>query len=186
MERSFNKITVDGDQSTNDMMILFANGKAGNPPIAFGEGDRQFQEALDYVCLKLAKMVVKDGEGATKFVEIKVRGADSKQNALTAARAMANSNLFKCSIYGKDPSWGRLMAALGSCGMYVNPNKVDLYFGDLQIVKDGHETEHNRLKLEQIMSEREIYISVDLNLGSEEDRIWTCDLTHKYIDINMV
>jgi len=184
--RSFNKITVDGDQSTNDSVILFANEKAGNSEITFNQGQSEFQEALDYICLKLAKKIVRDGEGATTFVEIQVTGADSAENALTAARAMANSMLFKCAVYGKDPNWGRLMAALGSSGVYVNPERIDIFFGDLQIVKDGQQIQYNRDKLNAIMQESELYITLNLNIGDFKDRVWTCDLTHKYVDINMV
>jgi len=184
--RSFNKITVDGDQSTNDSVILFANEKAGNSEITFNQGQSEFQEALDYICLKLAKKIVKDGEGATTFVEIQVTGADSAENALTAARAMANSMLFKCAVYGKDPNWGRLMAALGSSGVYVNPERIDIFFGDLQIVKDGQQIQYNRDKLNAIMQESELYITLNLNIGDFKDRVWTCDLTHKYVDINLV
>ena len=186
VERSFNRITVDGDMSTNDSVFIFANEKAKNPTVTFEQGEREFTDALDYVCLKMAKSIVKDGEGATKFVEIKVCGSDSTENAVAAARAMANSPLFKCSVYGKDPNWSRLMAAVGSSGVYVNPGRIDIFFGDMQIVKDGTEIEHNREKLKAIMDEKEIYITLDLNIGQFEDRIWTCDLTHKYVDINMV
>jgi glutamate N-acetyltransferase / amino-acid N-acetyltransferase len=186
VERSFNKITVDGDMSTNDSVFIFATEKAANTQVTFGQGGREFQDALDYVCLKMAKLIVKDGEGATKFVEIKVCGADSTENAVKAARAIANSPLLKCAIYGKDPNWGRLMSAVGASGVYLNPDRIDILFGDMQIVKNGIEIEHNREKLKEIMDEKEIYITLDLNIGEFEDRIWTCDLTHKYVDINMV
>ena len=186
VERSFNRITVDGDMSTNDSVFIFATEKAANPPVTFGRGEPEFKNALAYVCLKMAKLSVKDGEGATRFIEIKVCGADSTETAVTAARAMANSALFKCSVYGKDPNWSRLMAAVGASGVYLNPDRVDIFFGDMQIVKDGIEIEHNREKLKAIMDEKEIYITLDLNIGQFEDRIWTCDLTHKYVDINMV
>ena len=185
VDKSFNMITVDGDTSTNDMVAVLANGAAGNDEVVSGTpGEVFFQETLDYVCIQLAKMIVKDGEGATKFLEIRIRGAASQEDARKAAMAVANSNLVKTAFFGEDPNWGRIICALGYSGAEVHPSKMDLYFGDEQIVKAGSPLEYDREKLGQILRLPEIVICANLHAGECEAVVWTCDLSYDYVRIN--
>ncbi len=187
VEDSFNCITVDGDMSTNDSVILLANGQAGNPEILVGsEGYKIFCEALSFVTLKLAKLIVWDGEGATKLVRIKVRGATTDEDAKKAGLAISNSNLFKVSLYAEEPSWGRLMAALGSTGLKgLNSEKISVKFNGRIFVKKGKATNITRGEARKVMRAKQIEIDVDLGQGQGKSTVWTCDLTHKYVDINM-
>jgi len=184
-EASFNSITVDGDMSTNDTVIALASGASG-VHIAEGEaGHLKFLEMLEDVMIALAKMIVKDGEGATKLVEINIRGADTKDDARRAALKIANSPLVKTAFYGEDANWGRIAAAVGGAGIAMVEAKLDIFFGGVQIVKGGlfagGDAEEKATKE---MKKDEIILVVDLNLGPHEARIWTCDLTHDYIRIN--
>lgn len=187
VEQSFNCITVDGDMSTNDSVILMANGMASNPEILVGSNEYQiFYEALSYVTLKLAKMIAWDGEGATKLVKIKVRGANTPEDAKKGALAIANSNLFKVSLYAEEPSWGRLMAALGSTDLKgLNHEKISVKFNGRFFVKKGKASNIKRGEARKVMRAKQIEIDVDLGQGQAKATIWTCDLTHKYVDINM-
>ena len=179
VEETFNKITVDGDTSTNDTVIIMANGSAGNKDLnSFGEG-------LNRVCNDLARMIVKDGEGATKLVDIIVKGARSASDALRAARAVANSNLVKTALYGEDPNWGRIMAALGGSGIDMEPEYVDIWIDDIKVVSSGQGIgEDADAMASERMKKKEFPIIIDLKKGPYQEHVLTCDLTHGYITIN--
>ncbi len=183
-EKSFNRITIDGDTSTNDTLLALANG-GSKVKINDMDSKKVFQNALDDVCSQLAKMVVKDGEGATKFVQIVVKGAQTKEDAFKASEAIAHSNLVKTAIYGEDPNWGRITAAAGRSGAQVVPEKMDLFFDDQPLVLKGSwmgaEAEK---KTALIMQKNEIIITLDLNLGKETDSFFFCDFSVDYVKIN--
>ncbi|MFH1825512.1 MAG: bifunctional glutamate N-acetyltransferase/amino-acid acetyltransferase ArgJ [Candidatus Firestonebacteria bacterium] len=185
VSESFNSITVDGDTSTNDTVCILANGFAGNK--AINEKDKhynKFLSSLKYVMTNLAKMIVKDGEGADKFIEIEVLGAKDKNQAKSAGLSIAKSNLFKTAMHGANPNWGRIMSALGNSGVYFRENKVDMYFDKLLMAKDGCEVKFNEKESNRILSKKNIKIIVHLNIGQGKANVWTCDLTEKYIKIN--
>jgi len=183
--RSFNRISVDGDMSTNDMVLVMANGLAKNTKIADNSEEFQlFVAALEYVLIKLAKMIAKDGEGATKLIEIQVKGARSEEEAAQAARAVANSNLVKTAIHGADANWGRILAAVGYSGIEFNPDIVEISFGELPILKKNYEIVLDEEKAREILLKDNIVIVIDLNQGNQFARFWTCDLTKEYVHIN--
>jgi glutamate N-acetyltransferase/amino-acid N-acetyltransferase len=185
-ERSFNRITVDGDTSTNDMVLVLANGNARNTPItAPGNEDYlAFCRALEHVLVRLSKMIVKDGEGATKFVEIRVTEALSEQTAVRAARAIANSNLVKTAINGEDANWGRILAAVGNSGIEFDPASVEIAFGDLPILRRNYCIDFSEEKAKEILSRDEIVVTVSLHQGNASACFWTCDLSSEYVAIN--
>lgn len=183
--RSFNRITVDGDMSTNDKVLILANGMAKNRP--FAENSEEyllFAAALEYVLIKLAKMIAKDGEGATKLIEIMVKGARSEDEAAQAARAVANSNLVKTAMHGADANWGRILAAVGYSGIDFNPDDVEIFFGDLPILRKNYEIVLDEEKAKEILMRDSINIVVNLHQGDQFARFWTCDLTKEYVHIN--
>lgn len=182
---SFNKITIDGDMSTNDTVIAIANGMSETEVKPNTKSEKIFSSAVNFICLKLAEMIVKDGEGATKFVRIKVMGAKSKKDASLAARAVANSLLFKVSLFGQNSNWGRLIDALGYSGAVLVPEKISVNFGDIETVKEGLAVEGSEYLLRKYMVHREIDITIDLALGVYREEIWTCDIGRRYIDINV-
>ena len=183
-EKSFNRISVDGDTSTNDMVLMLANGMAGNTALPEKDYDR-FQEGLTGVMENLARMIVKDGEGATKLVDVIVNNAASPEDALKGARTVANSSLVKTAFYGQDPNWGRIMAALGRADIDMDEAAVDIRINDVQIVAGGLGLgEEAEKRAAEIMTRKEFIVSIDLNRGSHRDRVTTSDLTHEYIDIN--
>ena len=183
--RSFNRITVDGDMSTNDMVLVLANGLAGNAPLTENSEDYQlFCAALEYVLIKLAKMIAKDGEGATKLVEILVKGAKSEEEAAQAAKAVANSNLVKTAIHGADANWGRILAAVGYSGIDFNPDNVEISFGELPVLKKNYEIVLDEEKAKELLLKDSVVVVVDLNQGNQFARFWTCDLTKEYVHIN--
>jgi glutamate N-acetyltransferase/amino-acid N-acetyltransferase len=186
VDRSFNRITVDSDQSTSDTVAVLANGLAENAPLeAGGRGLRQFSGALDALMSRLARMLVADGEGATKLVAITVRGAASRRDALTAARSVANSPLVKTAINGQDPNWGRIMMALGKSAARVEQEKVAIAFNDEKVVERGMLREGVRLqRVREIMGSAEYEVIIDLGLGRSDERVWTCDLSEEYVRIN--
>ena len=186
VERSFNRITVDSDQSTSDTVAVLANGLAENAPLeAGGRGMRPFAAALEALMLKLAQMLVSDGEGATKLVSVSVRGAASRKDALLAARSVANSPLVKTAINGQDPNWGRIMMALGKSAARVEQEKVSIAFSDEKVVERGMLREGVRLeRVREIMGGQTYDIAIDLGLGRGEDRVWTCDLSEEYVRFN--
>lgn len=186
VDRSFNRITVDGDMSTNDMVLILATGSAGNPKISSPQQEEyaRFREGLDYVTMKLARMIVEDGEGATKLITVTVKGARDEREAEMAARAVAGSLLVKTAMFGMDPNWGRVAAALGASGAVFNPEQLDIWFDDVQIVKGGVATDYDEEQVKRLLFKNNIRITADLNAGQAEATIWTCDLTDEYIKIN--
>ena len=178
VNHSFNRVTVDGDTSTNDTVILLASGVAGAPPLA------KFQEALDFVCLELAKMIVRDGEGVTKFVTVNVHGAASDLHAEIAARAVANSVLVKTSWCGGDPNWGRILDALGYSRARVDEDLVDIAYNGVAAVRGGMATRTPLAKLKKIVAQPTFTIDIDLHLGRGLCAMHTCDLTEKYVELN--
>jgi glutamate N-acetyltransferase/amino-acid N-acetyltransferase len=184
-QKSFNRISVDGDESTNDMAVVLANGRAGNAMIAENSDEyKQFQDALEYVLTELAKMIVRDGEGATKFVEIIVCGARTEHDAEVMARTVANSSLVKTALHGEDANWGRILAALGYSRIEFLPEKVEIKFGDVPILNQNFEIVLDEAKAKAELSKREITVHINLNLGNASAAFWTCDLSEKYVEIN--
>jgi glutamate N-acetyltransferase / amino-acid N-acetyltransferase len=186
VDRSFNRITVDSDQSTSDTVAILANGLAENRPVEVGgRGLRQFGAGLEALMTRLAKMLVADGEGATKLVAVTIRGAASRRDALLAARAVANSPLVKTAINGADPNWGRLMMALGKSAARVDQDKIAIAVGDEGLVERGVLREGVRLeRIREIMGGQEYEITIDLGLGRGEERMWTNDLSEEYVRLN--
>jgi glutamate N-acetyltransferase/amino-acid N-acetyltransferase len=185
VDKSFNRITIDGDMSTNDLVVILANGLAENEEIE--EKDRDFQtfrKALDFITSSLAGMMVADGEGTTKFVEIKVKNARSSPEAKKAAYSIANSTLVKTALFGEEANWGRIMAALGQAGIKLKEEKIDIRLGRNTIVKNGRAAKFDGDKIKRIMSGDNISITVDLKLGKEEATVWTTDLSEDYVRIN--
>ena len=184
VESTFNRITVDGETSTNDMVLIMANGVAGNRRLDRSD-IKEFERGLKDVMGELAYMIAKDGEGATKAVIIEVKGAATKDDANTAAIVVGNSNLVKTAIFGQDPNWGRIMAALGRSGVKMEENKVQIWIDGIKIVDSGLMTsEREERKAAEEMKKEQITITIHLNQGRWKDRIITCDLTYDYIRIN--
>ncbi|MBF0607304.1 MAG: bifunctional glutamate N-acetyltransferase/amino-acid acetyltransferase ArgJ [Candidatus Magnetobacterium sp. LHC-1] len=184
VDKTFNRITVDADTSTNDTVLVLANGQAGNERVvAHGYGFHSFRTVLQEMLMELAVMCVKDGEGATKFVTIKVVGANSDADANKLARTVANSLLVKTAICGGDANWGRIMAAIGYSGVTFNPNCVDVYFDDVLVVKDGYGVNNDSLAYE-VFKKNDIVITINMNTGQGAAKIFTCDLTEDYVKIN--
>lgn len=186
VERSFNRITVDGDQSTSDTVAMLSNGLAENTPLEKGSrGLRALAQAVGSVTLRLAHMLVKGGEGATKLVEIRVTGAKSRREALQAARSVANSLLVKTALNGQDPNWGRIMMALGKSAATVVTDRVGIAFEDEPLVANGQLRAGARLdRIREIMARPEFAIEVNLGLGTGHDHVWTCDLSEEYVRVN--
>ncbi len=190
---SFNAVTVDGDTSTNDTLAVLANGLAGNALIdaPSAPGFTKFTEALTAVCIDLAQQIARDGEGATKFVTITVRGAASDADARRAAKAIANSPLVKTALYGGDANWGRVLCAVGYSGAEVDPTRAGLFFASLsagldwlQVVDRGEPLDYAEEDAAARFAQPEIDIRVELGLGDGEATVWTCDLSHDYVTIN--
>ena len=178
---SFNRITIDGDMSTNDSAIIFANGLAGNKTIKKNSaGYSKFIKALKFVATELARKMILDGEGATKFVEIVIKGAKTQKDADVIARHVADSSLIKTMIAGGDPNWGRVAASVGSAGVKINKNRVDIYIGNKSAMKNGAGVNKSLGALKG----KEVKIIVDLKSGRSSSKIWTCDLTEEYVRIN--
>lgn len=189
VEDTYNMISVDGDTSTNDTVLLLANGMAGNEKIRVGTLEYEtFKEALHCVNETLAKMMAGDGEGATALFEAKIIGAKTKEQAKTLAKSIVCSNLTKTAIAGHDANWGRILCAMGYSGAEFDPEKVDLYFesaaGKLKIIENGTATDYNEEKATEILSRPEVTAVADIKEGNEEAAAWGCDLTHGYIEIN--
>ena len=186
---TFNMISVDGDTSTNDTCLVLANGLAGNEEItAKGEAYDKFLEALNYVNTYLARTMAGDGEGATALFETVVYNADTKQNARTLAKSVICSSLTKAAIYGHDANWGRILCALGYSGVQFDPENVTLYFeskaGKLKIYENGLDVGYSEEEATKILSEPEVTVLVDMNMGDETATAWGCDLTYDYVKIN--
>lgn len=182
---TFNCITVDGDCSTNDTVVVFANGAAGNAKITKQDNSwKAFSDALLYVTAELARKIVLDGEGASRFVEVSVTGAGSADDADLVARKIANSPLVKCAINGGDPNWGRIVCAAGYAGADVAPEKTRLWINGVKLFEAGMPTKVAPAKLAKCMKPKEIFIRLDLGAGKGEKRIWTCDFSREYVAIN--
>lgn len=185
VDKSFNRITIDGDMSTNDTVIVLANHAAGNTPIRKGKaGSREFREALTEVMVRMAKKIVSDGERVTKLVEVIVKGARSSADAEKVARAVANSNLVKCSWNGNDPNWGRVLHAVGYSGARIKEETVDIYFNGLCAAKNGLVNHTPLAKLQQAVSRDRIRLCIDLHSGTGEYNIYTADLSPEYVLFN--
>lgn len=186
---TFNMLTVDGDTSTNDMVALMANGAAGNPEISGPGADYDlFVQALSHVCRQLARMIARDGEGATKLVTVQVRQAPGVEDARRAAKAVANSNLVKTAIFGADANWGRILTAVGYSGAEFDPAKVDIFLAGEreteQVAGDGAGLRFDEEKARSILEGDEVTIVIDLHAGGAEATAWTCDLSYDYVRIN--
>jgi glutamate N-acetyltransferase/amino-acid N-acetyltransferase len=184
VSESFNAITVDGDTSTNDTVLLLANGRAGGPSITNGGALSRFTEGLTLVAGELARMVVRDGEGATKLVEIAVEGAASDLEARQAAMTVANSLLVKTALHGGDPNWGRILAALGRSGVEMNEATTDVSFGELPVVLGGLGVPGVSGAAAAVLEEKEISVRIGLGVGDGHARVWTSDLSEEYVRIN--
>ena len=186
---TYNMISVDGDTSTNDTVLLLANGMAGNPEITEdGEDYRMFCQALRQVNETLAKKIAGDGEGCTALFEVKVTGAADKAQAVTLAKSVITSNLTKAAIFGHDANWGRILCAMGYSGAQFDPEKVDLFFesaaGRIQIIENGVAVDYSEEEATRILSEPEVTAIADVKLGTESATAWGCDLTYDYVKIN--
>jgi glutamate N-acetyltransferase/amino-acid N-acetyltransferase len=186
VDSSFNAITVDGDMSTNDTCLIMANGMAGNSPIAAGSpAATAFSEALSGVLLSLAKQIVKDGEGATKFVEIRVTGAQHDADAKKAAMAIANSSLVKTAFFGQDANWGRIFAAAGYSGALVDQTRLSLSFNDVMMAQNGIFAGGDaEVQGTEVLKLKEFTVTVDLGIGNGASTVYTSDLSHEYVSIN--
>ncbi|MBI3752548.1 MAG: bifunctional glutamate N-acetyltransferase/amino-acid acetyltransferase ArgJ [Deltaproteobacteria bacterium] len=189
VDKSFNSITVDGDTSTNDTVLLMANGAARNEKIGSrvnGQGSRIFQKMLERVCLKLAKMVVMDGEGATKLLEFNITGAKTDKDAKKIAETVANSPLVKTAFFGEDANWGRIMAAIGRSGADVKEEKINIYFNDVPVVIKGQGArgKGQEMKAAKAVKEKEICIKIEMGLGKGAKTVWASDLSYEYVKIN--
>ncbi|MGD0779983.1 MAG: bifunctional glutamate N-acetyltransferase/amino-acid acetyltransferase ArgJ [Dehalococcoidales bacterium] len=182
---SFNMISVDGDNSTNDTVVIMANGAAGGKTIAqSGAKARVFQQALNKVCIYLAREAVRDGEGATKLIEVKVSGALNLRDARLAARTIVSSSLVKTAVCGSDPNWGRVLAAAGRSGAALEEAKTELFIGDTRMMKKGAAVDFDKKAMIKYLDGKEVYINLNLHLGKAEATAWGCDLTEEYVKIN--
>lgn len=186
---TYNMISVDGDTSTNDTVVVLANGMAENPVIEEKNQDYEaFKEALLYVNTSLAKQIAADGEGATALFEVKIVGAESKEQAVTLSKSVITSNLTKAAIFGHDANWGRILCAMGYSGAQFDPEKVDLVFesaaGRIQIIENGVAVDYSEEEATKILSEKEVTAIADIKMGTETATAWGCDLTYDYVKIN--
>lgn len=189
VQDTYNMVSVDGDTSTNDTVLLLANGMAENPEITEKNEDYQaFCEALNYVNTTLAKKIAGDGEGATALFEVKVIGAESKEQAVTLSKSVVTSSLTKAAIYGHDANWGRILCAMGYSGAQFDPEKVDLYFeskaGKIKIIENGVATGYSEEEATRILSEEAVTAIADVKMGTCTATAWGCDLTYDYVKIN--
>ena len=189
---SFNMIVVDGDESTNDTCLMMANGASGVEVVRDGQVDSNFQEALNYLCIDLAKKMARDGEGATKFIEANVYGAKTLDDARLASKSIISSSLFKSAVFGGDPNWGRIVSAIGYSGCDLNPDIVTIAIADdedeVDLVKDGEilafEDTPYLKRAEKIMQSKNVIVNIDMHLGDGQATAWGCDLTYDYVKIN--
>jgi glutamate N-acetyltransferase/amino-acid N-acetyltransferase len=185
VNKSFNRITIDGDMSTNDTVLLMANGNSG---IQLGKESKKFQEnfaeAVEAVCSALARKCVSDGEKVTKFVRMKVTGAKNTEDAEKVARCVANSLLVKSSWYGSDPNWGRIIDAAGYAKVGIDFDQVDLHYNDVPALKKGEPLVGNKSQWKEVVSAKEFSITLNLNQGQAVGEIWTNDLSEEYVNFN--
>ncbi len=185
IEKSFNAISVDGDMSTNDSVIALANGSAGNELLDKRDKDFSvFSDAIEFITSSLAKLIVKDGEGATKIASINIVNAKTQKGAKKMAKSVATSALFKTALFGEDPNWGRIAASIGSSGIVFDPDKLDIYIGDAKVLKAGTGLSKNLSSAKRYFKKNEVEITIDLNSGNKDYTMWTCDLTSDYVKIN--
>ena len=181
---SFNKISVDGETSTNDMVLLMANGAS---EVSIEEGSteyNQFKQALADICKEMAKSIVSDGEGATKLVTVNVTGAKSEKDADLVGKSIANSSLVKTAIYGSDANWGRIISAAGQSGADFEPDKVSISFDELPVLQPNYDIKLNEEEALKVLKQKEFIIKIDLGAGNSETTWWTCDFTDEYVRIN--
>lgn len=188
-DKSFNMISVDGDTSTNDMVLIMSNGLAGNNTITEGTDEYEiFYLALEKLCVEFAKMIARDGEGATKLIEITVKNARDAESAVKAARTISKSYLVKAAIFGEDANWGRIMCAVGYSGIDFDPEMVDIFIsskkGELKLVENGVGLDFSEEKAKEILSEKDVNLTVDLKQGEFKATAWGCDLSYDYVKIN--
>lgn len=184
VNNSFNKITVDGETSTNDMVILIANGTTGIKIKEDSEDVKQFEEALQAISIDMAKAIVVDGEGATKLITVEVKSGKTEEDVNLIAQTIANSPLVKTAIYGSDANWGRILSAAGRSGVEFDPAKVEIKFNDMAILSSNYQHEFDEEEATAILSEDKITITVDLHDGNASTTWWTCDFSEKYVEIN--
>ena len=189
VQDTYNMVSVDGDTSTNDTVLLLANGMAENPCITEKNEDYEaFKKALNYVNTALAKKIAGDGEGATALFEVKIVGAESKEQAVTLSKSVVTSSLTKAAIYGHDANWGRILCAMGYSGAQFDPEKVDLYFesraGKIKIIENGVSTGYSEEEATRILSEEAVTAVADIKMGNASATAWGCDLTYDYVKIN--
>ncbi len=184
-DNSFNLISVDGDNSTNDTLVLLANGKANNPPIVEGTQEgHDFERALTAVCVELAKAIARDGEGATRLIEVRVSGALSADDAKVAARSVVSSSLVKAAVHGSDPNWGRIICAVGYSGAEVDQSRVDISVGNVALMIDGEIQPFDAGAASAQLAGPDVSMGVNLHLGDAEALAWGCDLSEEYVHIN--
>jgi glutamate N-acetyltransferase/amino-acid N-acetyltransferase len=183
-DKSFNVISVDGDTSTNDSVFVLANGASGHKIAAGSAAYRAFAEALEYVCIHLAKSVARDGEGATKLIELTVSGAATASDARKAARTILSSPLVKTAVHGADPNWGRIVAAAGRSGAKFDLDKVNLKIGDIEVLRNGTPQPFDKKVASEQFKGKDVFIHLDLELGKASVTGWGCDMSAEYIHIN--
>ncbi|HHV98231.1 MAG TPA: bifunctional glutamate N-acetyltransferase/amino-acid acetyltransferase ArgJ [Clostridiaceae bacterium] len=185
VKRTFNRISVDGDTSVCDMVLALANGLADNPGIVAEDKDYdEFKKALEFVCTYLARLIAKDGEGATKLIEIIAEGASSEDDAYKVVSAVAKSPLVKTAIFGEDANWGRIITAVGYSGANIDPQKIDINIGDIAVCRNGAAVPFDEEEASKTLARDEIKIYIKLNNGEFSDRMWTCDFSYDYVKIN--
>ena len=185
IEHSLNMISIDGDMSTNDMAIVLANGAAGNPKITEKNADYEaFKETLLALCQGISEKIAADGEGATKFITVHVKGAKSFADAKTVGMSVANSPLVKTAFFGEDPNWGRVICAVGYAGVPMNPNHTTVTFGGIPVYANGTGVSYDADALRTVMTAHDIVVEIDLKDGTEEAKVWTCDFSYEYVKIN--
>lgn len=185
VDKTFNMITVDGDTSTNDMVLVLANGASGNPPVENeGPAYTAFCAALEEVCRRLAVAVARDGEGATKLLEVRVQGAATERDARMAARAVAASSLVKSAVFGNDANWGRVLCAAGYSGASFNPGAVDIYLGDIKVAERGGALPFDEDAASKVLAADHVVFTINFKQGSGAATAWGCDLTYDYVRIN--
>ena len=185
IEHSLNMISIDGDMSTNDMAIVLANGAAGNPKITEKNADYEaFKETLLALCQGISEKIAADGEGATKFITVYVKGAKSFADAKTVGMSVANSPLVKTAFFGEDPNWGRVICAVGYAGVPMDPNHTTVQFGGIPVYADGVGVSYDEDALRAVMTAHDIVVEVDLKDGDSEAKVWTCDFSYEYVKIN--
>ena len=182
VDESFNMVTVDGDTSTNDMVLLLANGVSGMTPS--GDELSNFETMVKSMCVQLAQDIARDGEGASKFMEVTVSGAKTKDDARKIAKSICGSSLVKTALFGEDANWGRIFTAAGYAGAEFNPGLVDIFLGDLMVAQAGIGVDFSEEKAKEILMFKDIHILINLHIGEENATAWGCDLTHEYVTIN--